>query len=106
MKLMHQAKLAKSFKELSDDNNLILCARARENAEGTMMMIGGGGNDVMAMACQICASIFVRYQDQLKEDVSFEDYLEDTVKGIRIAYEDLLDKSNYADWSNLMKEDE
>lgn len=102
MKLLEQAKLAQVFQEMTENNNLIICGRSREDASGTFVMVGGGGNDVMAMACQICASIYVRYQDQLKEDVSFEDFLDDLRNGIEVAYEGLQDSSSYSDYGSML----
>lgn len=102
MKLMDQAKLASTFQDLSDRNVLVISGRARENASGTFVMMGGGGQDLMGILCQVAASFFIRYKDSMKEGVSIDDFIEDLGTGVHLAYEELQDKSSYSDYGSMM----
>lgn len=103
MKLTQQAKLASVFTEMAEDNNLIICGRARDDADGTFVMIGGRGDDVMAMTCQVASSIYIRYKVDLKAGVGIEDFAEDIKQGILTAYEGMKERDSYSDYGAMME---
>lgn len=89
MTISDSKKLVELFNELIERNQLLIAATSRKDVGGVQVMMGGNGPTMMAMLSQAVASFFQKYADNMKEGVSFDEFLDDFETGVRIAYKDL-----------------
>lgn len=90
MTISDSKKLVNIFNDLIERNQLLIAATSRKDVGGVQVMMGGNGPAMMAMLAQAVASFYQKYQDNMKEGVSFDEFLDDFETGVRMAYKDII----------------
>lgn len=90
MTISDSKKLVNIFNDLIERNQLLIAATSRKDVGGVQVMMGGSGPAMMAMLAQAVASFYQKYQDNMKEGVSFDEFLDDFETGVRMAYKDII----------------
>ena len=90
MTISDSKKLVNIFNDLIERNQLLIAATSRKDVGGVQVMMGGNGPAMMAMLAQAVASFYQKYQDNMKEGVNFDEFLDDFETGVRMAYKDII----------------
>lgn len=90
MTISDSKKLVELFNEMIERNQILIAATSRKDTGGVQVMMGGSGPTMMAMLAQAAASFYQKYQDNMREGVDFDEFLNDFETGIRMAYKDII----------------